>query len=80
MALVILALKVYLVGVIFILLVYAVRHAYFTTNRIGGTQRNYVQDIVDSDLPSLTVLICASSSRSCSSWRGSSSCSIFAFR
>jgi cellulose synthase/poly-beta-1,6-N-acetylglucosamine synthase-like glycosyltransferase len=54
---VILALKLYLVFVVLVLLVYAVRHFIFTVNRTVGEQRLYYQDIHDSDLPTVSVLI-----------------------
>jgi cellulose synthase/poly-beta-1,6-N-acetylglucosamine synthase-like glycosyltransferase len=53
----VLILKIYLIVVIAILLVYAVRHFTFTINRISGEQRLYYQDIVDSDYPSISVLV-----------------------
>ena len=57
MAMVVLILKIYLIIVIMVLLVYAVRHFLFTISRINGEQRLYYQDIFDSELPGVTVLL-----------------------
>ncbi|MCP5048284.1 MAG: glycosyltransferase family 2 protein [bacterium] len=57
MELVILALRIYTIFEIFILLIYTVRHFVFTFNRIFGEQRLYYQDIVDSDLDKITILV-----------------------
>ena len=37
--------------VVGILLLYAVRHWYFTLNRVSARQRPSYQDLLDSDLP-----------------------------
>lgn len=50
-------LKSYLVFVVFIMILYTVRHFLFTMNRFFGRQRIYYQDIVDSELPNISVLI-----------------------
>ena len=50
-------LKLYLLFVIIILAIYAIRHFLFTFNRAFGEQRIGYHDIVDSDLPYLSVLI-----------------------
>ncbi|GAB4406510.1 MAG: glycosyltransferase family 2 protein [Thermodesulfovibrionales bacterium] len=50
-------LKSYLVFVVFIMLLYTARHLLFTLNRLIGKQRIYYQDIVDSELPNISVLI-----------------------
>ena len=50
-------LKAYLVLVVIITLVYAVRHFIFSYNRIYGRQRMYYGDIYDSELPFISVLI-----------------------
>ena len=50
-------LKTYLVLVVIIMLVYAVRHFIFSYNRIYGRQRMYYGDIYDSELPFISVLI-----------------------
>lgn len=57
MELVVLILRVYTIAEIFILLVYTIRHYSFTFNRVFGEQRLYYQDIVDSDLPNITILV-----------------------
>jgi cellulose synthase/poly-beta-1,6-N-acetylglucosamine synthase-like glycosyltransferase len=57
MAVVVFALKAYLVLVICILVVYSIRHFIFTVNRVSGEQRLFYQDIVDSDLPRVSVLV-----------------------
>ncbi len=54
---VVLILKIYVVLVVLIMAFYAARHYRFTTNRLAGRQRLYYQDLVDSDLPGLTVLV-----------------------
>jgi len=54
---VVLILKLYLITVILTLLAYAVRHFLFTVNRISGEQRLYYQDIIDTDVPMISVLI-----------------------
>lgn len=50
-------LKWYVVFVGVLALMYAVRHYVFTINRLVGEQRLYYHDIIDSDLPSVTVLL-----------------------
>lgn len=50
-------LKAYFVFIVILMLVYAVRHALFSYNRIFGRQRMYFSDIYDSELPFVTVLI-----------------------
>lgn len=57
MEMVILILKLYLVFTVFVLLVYSLRHFLFTMNRLFSEQRVYYQDIIDSDLRNITVLI-----------------------
>lgn len=54
---VVFALKFYLVMVIVILITYSVRHFIFTVNRVTGDQRLFYQDLVDSELPSVSVLV-----------------------
>ncbi|MGI5849890.1 MAG: glycosyltransferase [Christensenellales bacterium] len=54
---VIIILKVYFVLIVILMLVYAVRHAVFSYNRIYGRQRMYYNDIEDSELPYISVLI-----------------------
>lgn len=57
MAVVILILKGYIFLVALIFAVYVVRHLVFAVNRILGEQRIYYQDIVDSELPSVSVVV-----------------------
>jgi cellulose synthase/poly-beta-1,6-N-acetylglucosamine synthase-like glycosyltransferase len=54
---VVLILKIYIVFVAFVMVVYFTRHFIFSLNRIYGEQRFYYQDIFDSNLPFLSVLI-----------------------
>ena len=54
---VILILKAYLVLLTAVLIAYFIRHCLFTLNRMLGEQRLSYQDIVDSDLPSMTVIV-----------------------
>jgi cellulose synthase/poly-beta-1,6-N-acetylglucosamine synthase-like glycosyltransferase len=57
MEVVILILKIYLVFTVCVLLVYSIRHFLFTLNRLFFDQRVYYQDIIDSDLKNITVMI-----------------------
>jgi cellulose synthase/poly-beta-1,6-N-acetylglucosamine synthase-like glycosyltransferase len=57
MEVVILILKIYFVFVICVMLIYSVRHYTFTLNRLFFEQRIYYQDIIDSKLKNITVLI-----------------------
>jgi cellulose synthase/poly-beta-1,6-N-acetylglucosamine synthase-like glycosyltransferase len=57
MEVVVLILKAYLVVTVFVLLIYSIRHFLFTMNRLFSEQRVYYQDIIDSDLRGITVLI-----------------------
>jgi len=54
---VVLVLKIYVVLVVLVMSVYAARHYRFTRNRLVGDQRLFYHDIVDSDLPRLSVLV-----------------------
>lgn len=54
---VVLILKLYVILVVLIMAVYAVRHYLFTVNRLTGNQRLGYHDIVDDDLPRITVLV-----------------------
>lgn len=54
---VLLILKGYIVFTVLVMTVYAARHYRFTWNRLLGRQRLYYQDILDSDLPTVTVLV-----------------------
>ena len=57
MALVVLILKIYVVFCAFVMIVYVFRHLIFSVNRIIGEQRMYYQDILDNELPSVSVLV-----------------------
>ncbi|MGB6865080.1 MAG: glycosyltransferase family 2 protein [Candidatus Aminicenantaceae bacterium] len=57
MELVVLILKIYLIFTAIIMIVYFIRHFIFTLNRLTGKQRIYYQDILDSELPSLSVFV-----------------------
>jgi cellulose synthase/poly-beta-1,6-N-acetylglucosamine synthase-like glycosyltransferase len=50
-------LKVYLIFLMIILIIYAIRHIFFTLNRSIGAQRIAYHDIMDSDLPKVTILV-----------------------
>jgi len=54
---VVLILKLWLGFVLLVMSLYAVRHYLFTRRRLYGPQRLYYQDIVDAELPSLSVLV-----------------------
>ena len=43
--------------IIFVMLIYAFRHFLFTFNRLMGSQKLYYQDIIDDDLPMVSVLV-----------------------
>lgn len=53
----VLVLKGYLIFVIIVMIIYTARHYLFTVNRVTGEQRLYYQDIVDSDLPRISILV-----------------------
>ena len=57
MEVVVLILKIYLVFTVCIMLIYSVRHFTFTLNRLFSEQRAYYQDIIDSELKDLTVIV-----------------------
>lgn len=57
MELVVLILKIYLIFTAIIMIVYFIRHFIFTLNRLTGKQRIYYQDILDSELPTLSVFV-----------------------
>ncbi len=57
MELVAIILRSYTIFEIVIMLIYTIRHFAFTYNRIFGEQRLYYQDIVDSELDFVTVLV-----------------------
>lgn len=50
-------LKSYLIFTIITMLLYAIRHAIFSFNRLYGRQKLYYSDIYDSDLPTISVLV-----------------------
>ena len=54
---VVLILKLYVILVVLVMSVYAVRHYWLTLNRLRGEQRLYYQDLVDDELPRITVLV-----------------------
>ena len=54
---VVLILKLYIAFVVLVMVVYFTRHFIFSVNRVYGEQRSYYQDIFDSDLPFISVLI-----------------------
>jgi len=57
MEVVILILKIYFIFTVSVLTVYSIRHFLFTLNRLFSEQRIYYQDIIDSDLKKITVMI-----------------------
>jgi cellulose synthase/poly-beta-1,6-N-acetylglucosamine synthase-like glycosyltransferase len=57
MEMVVLILKIYLVFTVSILVIYSIRHFLFTMNRLFFEQRIYYQDIIDSDIKTITILI-----------------------
>ncbi|HIP27931.1 MAG TPA: glycosyltransferase family 2 protein [Sulfurovum sp.] len=57
MEVVIYVLKVYLLVFIAIVLLYMLRHFIFTFNRLFGRQKLYYQDILDDEVPFVTVLV-----------------------
>ena len=50
-------LKVYIILISIILLIYSIRHFIFSMNRSIGEQKLYYQDIIDTNLPMVTVII-----------------------
>ena len=54
---VIAVMKGYIIFVIILMLLYTVRHFYFTVVRLLGKQRLYYNDIVTSRMKSISVLI-----------------------
>lgn len=57
MGLLIFLLKAYMVFLMLVLLLYIIRHYIFTLNRAFGKQRLYYQDVLDEDLPTVSVLV-----------------------
>ena len=54
---VVLILKIYLIFAVCVLVIYALRHFLFTLSRLLMEQRIYYQDIINSELQSVTVII-----------------------
>lgn len=50
-------LKGYLIFIIITMLIYAVRHIIFSYNRMFSHQKLYYQDIISSDMPSISILV-----------------------
>lgn len=57
LAVLVIILKAYIITIAIIMLVYTVRHFVFSINRSVGEQKLYYQDILDSDLPTVTVIV-----------------------
>ncbi|MEG1524641.1 MAG: glycosyltransferase family 2 protein [Clostridia bacterium] len=57
MAVVVTILKIYFIITIVVMLIYGIRHFYFTYNRLFGKQRVSYRDVYDSDMPAISVLI-----------------------
>ncbi|MBN2320801.1 MAG: glycosyltransferase family 2 protein [Acidobacteria bacterium] len=57
MEMVILILKIYLIFTICVLLIYTIRHYFFTMHRLYSEQRVYYQDIIDSEFKKISILI-----------------------
>ena len=57
MALVILCLKTYIIFVVLVMIIYSLRSFVFTFNRSYGEQRLYYHDIMDQELPDVTIVI-----------------------
>jgi len=57
MGVLIFLLKAYMVFLMLLLFLYIVRHYLFTLNRAFGKQRLYYQDVLDEDLPTVSVLV-----------------------
>ena len=57
MGILIFLLKAYMVFLMLLLFLYIVRHYFFTLNRAFGKQRLYYQDVLDEDLPTVSVLV-----------------------
>ncbi|MCF7815075.1 MAG: glycosyltransferase family 2 protein [Candidatus Cloacimonetes bacterium] len=57
LAVLVIILKAYVITVAIIMLIYTIRHLVFSINRSVGEQKLYYQDILDSDLPKVTVIV-----------------------
>lgn len=49
-------LKTYFIIVVILMFLYGIRHFWFTYDRLYAKQKLYYQDILDSDIPSVTIL------------------------
>jgi cellulose synthase/poly-beta-1,6-N-acetylglucosamine synthase-like glycosyltransferase len=54
---VVIALQGYAAFVVLVMIVFAIRHWYFTMNRLWSPQRPYYQDLFDTNLPHITVVV-----------------------
>lgn len=50
-------LKGYMVCLIILIMVYVVRHFVFAVNRLAGRQRLYYNDVITSEMKSVTVVV-----------------------
>ncbi len=57
MVILIIALKIYMLCLIFVMAIYAFRYNFFTFNRVFGEQKMYYQDIIDSEFTMISVMI-----------------------
>ncbi len=57
LAVLVIILKAYIIIIAIIMLTYTIRHFIFSINRSIGEQKLYYQDILDSDLPTVTVIV-----------------------
>ncbi|MCX5778933.1 MAG: glycosyltransferase [Elusimicrobia bacterium] len=57
MAMLLILLRAYMVFLIVVILIYILRHLIFSMNRLSGIQYTHYPDIMDSDLPSVTVMV-----------------------
>ena len=57
LAVLVIILKGYVITLAIILLTYTVRHFVFALNRSIGEQKLYYQDIMDTDLPTVTIIV-----------------------
>jgi cellulose synthase/poly-beta-1,6-N-acetylglucosamine synthase-like glycosyltransferase len=57
LAVLVIILKGYIITIAIILLIYTIRHFVFSLNRSIGEQKLYYQDIMDTDLPTVTVIV-----------------------
>ena len=57
MVVLIIILKIYMLFVILVMAIYTFRHNFFTLNRVFGEQKLYYQDIIDSELMELSIII-----------------------